>query len=187
MIILEGPDSSGKTTLAHALSETLGIPVHHFGGPPESAAELRERIDFMFDNKDFLIYDRIPLISEQVFSILRRQNYMNVLTNSNADHVRLQELKPILIYCRPSDELLMACNHQVSEHDTEDHIKAVEAHKKALLERYDHVMGSDLMPRYWKYDYTKMNVGGLITRVESTIKERNHYPQFHLGKRDNDQ
>jgi len=35
MIIIEGPDSSGKTTLCERLSKDLGgITINHFGGPP---------------------------------------------------------------------------------------------------------------------------------------------------------
>jgi len=181
MIILEGPDSSGKTTLAHALSEVLGIPIHHFGGPPEDPAELSKRIEFMFDNSDHLIFDRVPLISEQVFSILRNWNGMNILTRSNAYYVRLQKINPIIVYCRPPADSLIHCNHEIKGHDTEEHIKAVEANRGVLLERYDYVMNSDLLPRYWKYDYTKNNLSELIELVKTTIKERNHY----LGERNN--
>jgi hypothetical protein len=35
MIIIEGSDSTGKTTLAHELSEKVGKPYRHQGRPPE--------------------------------------------------------------------------------------------------------------------------------------------------------
>lgn len=178
MIILEGPDSSGKTTLAHALSEIFNLPVHHFGGPPEDPAELRDRIEFMFDEHSDRIFDRIPLISEQVFSILRNWNGMNVLTKANAYYVRLLEIRPILIYCRPPEDKLVHCYHEIKEYDSEDHIKAVEANKKALMERYDFVMDSDLLPDYIVYDYTKDTFSELVKIIKSMAKERELYKLY---------
>ena len=61
MLIFEGPDNSGKSTIASYISYELNIPLHHFGKLPSNIDEFKNRVEFMFDNKDNYIFDRIPL------------------------------------------------------------------------------------------------------------------------------
>src|SRR4051812_3455357 len=66
-IVLEGPDNAGKSTLAAFLSERLGIPVKHSGGPSKHPGEVNERARaFGADDSD-LIYDRHPCVSQNLY------------------------------------------------------------------------------------------------------------------------
>ena len=70
MIVVEGPDGSGKTTLIkRVLALYPAIEYVRFGGPPEDDAEGQRRLDWMlsFDPDKPTILDRCPAISERVY------------------------------------------------------------------------------------------------------------------------
>src|SRR5690606_261228 len=88
LIIVEGMDGSGKTTLAQQLSCWMGdVPIKRFvtsGGPTnydllvrKTKAALTDLHDQVIQNqRPVVIYDRFPLISEAVYgSILRGKNH----------------------------------------------------------------------------------------------------------------
>lgn len=179
MIIFEGPDNSGKSTIASYIAHELGIPLHHFGKPPKNEIELKNRIDFMFENKDFLIFDRVPLISEQIYSILREKNLMSVIDEANAYYVRLREINPIIIYCRPAVEVMVETLHEAKTYDSKDHMLAVENKFLDLIDRYDQVMESEYLPKPWYFDYTKQEHDIFLAQLEDEVIKRNLYKPFY--------
>jgi len=105
MVIVEGPDGSGKTTLTGQLSEDLGLPVLRHEtlssteGPTDPAALVkwwRERI-----SKDTPgIYDRCFFISELMYQMVQRGRPLTVLGPQMADGIHdLWVADPILIFC----------------------------------------------------------------------------------------
>lgn len=109
MIIIEGPDGGGKTTLVKQLSHTLGIPVAPkvVDSDTRAMVDLRQWTDQNLD-KGFhrTIYDRHRLISEPIYS--------SVLSDRQLDE-RFWEpqwfqaamtklivmIQPIVVYCMP--------------------------------------------------------------------------------------
>lgn len=79
MIILEGPDGAGKTTLRGRLSEDLNIPVApkfvKSSGAGSGTSDLFDAgyddVVTMLDNQP-MIYDRHPLISEYIYGPIIR-------------------------------------------------------------------------------------------------------------------
>jgi thymidylate kinase len=56
LIVIEGPDKTGKTTLAKAIAEQLGYEYKHFSAPKGSPAD--EYIDFLLSLKRPTVCDR---------------------------------------------------------------------------------------------------------------------------------
>lgn len=180
MLIFEGPDNSGKSTIASYVSHELGIPLWHFGKPPSTVEQLRKRIHFMLDNKDFLIFDRIPLISEPVYSMLRNKNLMSSLTDSGEVYYKkLRDIKPIIVYCRPPLGTIIEAFHHGKEYDTKEHLASVEEKQIALINRYDEIMRDSRLPPHWNFDYTTQEHDSFLEKIEDEIINRKHYSNFY--------
>ena len=76
VIIVEGLDGTGKTTLCNQLGEDLGCEIIHEGYPGESFGirlyRLRRLIENIKSNK-LIIYDRCTCIDDFVYSMLNEQ------------------------------------------------------------------------------------------------------------------
>ena len=104
MIICEGTDNGGKTTLAKKLSLEFDLKIIKSSGPPESKESLIERVKYSLEQSrkgiNFL-YDRYPLISEWIYGPVLRNK--NLLDNEEGNQLWKEfiEIKPLIIYCRP--------------------------------------------------------------------------------------
>jgi len=70
MIILEGPDNSGKTTLANKISARYNHPVYHAGGPPANKDEAYKRLSDTLNTSliaEFSLHDRHILFGETIY------------------------------------------------------------------------------------------------------------------------
>lgn len=136
MIILEGPDNSGKTTLGQRLETALGVTLIHSTRPPAdaSSSDLIEHAVLQVEPRR-VIMDRNYLISELVYgTILRggpalgRERHLKLMN----DMLELGHI--LIIYCRPSaDTILDNGNRQQM-------IGVIEAHGK-IISNYDRLMG----------------------------------------------
>lgn len=106
MIIIEGVDNSGKTTLAKKLSSYFDAPLVHSPGPkptPEAMVYWAERT-FSIPGKMF--YDRHPCISEVVYGLtLRHKNAFDTESGKRVTKL-FYEAKPLIIYCHPPIEII---------------------------------------------------------------------------------
>jgi energy-coupling factor transporter ATP-binding protein EcfA2 len=72
IVILEGPDGSGKTTLAKTLQERYGLLYRHEGPPPEDVAPLTYYCDILEEHRhDNIVFDRFAL-GERVYGPILR-------------------------------------------------------------------------------------------------------------------
>lgn len=101
MIILEGPDNSGKSTLGQKLARLLCVNVEHSVRPDKSLTPeqcLEYSADQLRDRP--VILDRVFALSEFVYSTVLRSGPQTGL--KTPDLMRQLTEKPvILIYCRP--------------------------------------------------------------------------------------
>jgi len=130
-IVLEGPDNSGKSTLAKFIAEQLMLPIVHSGGPEKYPGELISRVHNRLSIVQPTIHDRHPCISQGI--------YLNALcldgTHVPDDMVKaFYESKPLIIYCRNAGTL---DGHVMSEHATSDYHKRVEQGFNVLCDLYD--------------------------------------------------
>jgi cellulose biosynthesis protein BcsQ len=100
LIIIEGMDNTGKSTLAKQLAEDLQIDLRHSKGKDIDMSD--NLLDIYWDSKKgHLITDRINLISEVVYGpILRNQNKLE--KTKKIWWEIYDSLEIVIIYCRPS-------------------------------------------------------------------------------------
>ena len=142
MIIIEGPDNSGKSTLCNQLSKHFQIEVIHSGGPGKDFEEIIHRTDsFISAHKQICIRDRFPAISDKVYaSILRDgqtvftdpvyKKYMEILIG----------MHPVIILCWPEYGTMMNLKtHQRGLFDDDELWEGVKANQEKIIEMYDNL------------------------------------------------
>ncbi len=166
MIILEGADRSGKTTLGKKLSEKLGLRYVHPGGRPKTENErlynLSEQFLCAHIRHNPMIYDRVTCISDPIY----RKDLMNPLAKVFRDAM-MNIPYTFLIYCRPPDaELAKILDTKVTEHDTEEHLLSVKENWKSIVDDYDSTL---LDLSHAVYDFTTDQIEPLIKLIKERI------------------
>ncbi len=164
MIVLEGPDLSGKSTIMNLFREATGLPSHHFGPPPKTKDEILNRIECPPPN---VVFDRHPCISEQVYSILRLEGQ---LLSSNELTERFLEMNPLVVFCDPGIDYLLSKMHflKAKAHKSTDHVGKVEQNYRHIYARYQglmHNIGQHIMVK--RIDFRTIK----IAEVKQIIKE----------------
>lgn len=117
MIIVEGPDGAGKTSLIERLSADLGIPKHEkaipWSGPPEPGSsslwQWAHHDVTTWPSQPMAIYDRHPLISEYIYGPVIRGKSAPGFNQPSAHGLRRQmEQRCLLIICLPPHEVYVA-------------------------------------------------------------------------------
>lgn len=130
LIILEGPDGGGKTTLAEFLSEHLGLKHIRSEGPQKYPGEIDHRIKRYLDmDTNRLIFDRHPCVSQLAYRMVHDQDVPDAALIN-----RFYEQDPLFIYCRP---LPNAIHTASGAWDTAEYLAAVDANYSKLMEWYD--------------------------------------------------
>lgn len=130
-IVLEGPDNAGKTTLAAYLSEALGIPVVHSGGPSKYPGEVNERSRTFNASDADRIYDRHPCVSQNIYQDALATGGERVSGDLIGE---FYEQRPFIIYCRSRGTL---DGHEMSEHSDDSYFRQVASHYFGLCQLYD--------------------------------------------------
>lgn len=134
-IIIEGPDGSGKTFTADAVSSAVNLQKYPTQGPPKSPSEIVKRIMHTMCLDDH-VFDRFPLISEMVYGpILRNDDTFSYMWLD-----RLIPDKYIVVYCRPSIETILENSLKTKPHKSADHISSVINKWKLIIDEYDWIM-----------------------------------------------
>ena len=152
MLIIEGPDGSGKTTLAHQLSELLNWPIN----PRVVATDTTPMVNLKAWTEDNIgrglhrtIYDRHRLISEPIYGSLRRATepasgfdqlswYSHLLKE-------FWKLHPIVICCLPPLEIA----RERAMRDESNHIFATQY--DMVYRMYYYWLGQNFERVFW-YD-----------------------------------
>lgn len=141
IVVLEGPDNAGKSTLAKKLSLDTGMEVCHPGGPPKDISLALARCmeqSFSFaiaDHIDF-IYDRITCISDRIYR-------GNSQYHEAFDHIRnsMFEFNVIVIFCFPSEARLRNFeDHVTKEHETDEVVQHAKRNVDRIISEYANVM-----------------------------------------------
>ena len=129
MIVLEGADSSGKSTLSKLLAEMTGWPLYMSDGRVKSQDDLDERTRRYDMQGSRAIYDRHAFISGRIYhSVFGDQPFRFPLLGSN--YIR----KNLIIYCRsPHGQLL----EQNGVHDTPEHVAKLNRGHHLIVAAYE--------------------------------------------------
>lgn len=144
MIIVEGPDGAGKTTLINQLCERFGLEVapRVVTKDAEAMVDLKDWVEQnIAEGFQYKIFDRHRLISEFIYGPLLRKEQQPGFTDLIWSHVQLRRLyndvQPFIIYCLPPlDEV----KHNL-EGDAEN--KVVADHVEAMYTAYVHRINLD--------------------------------------------
>lgn len=129
-IVLEGPDASGKSTLALHLSNMLRWPIVQSEGPEKYPGEINERIE-RYSHPFNVIFDRHPVVSQAIYSRFNGGTlpYVNMTQ-------RFYDSQPLIIFCH-RDAGIFPSSHIQKEHDTEDHMIAIKKHDGDIVRAYE--------------------------------------------------
>jgi hypothetical protein len=150
VVILEGPDGGGKTTLAKKLVER-GFDYKHEGPPTKKNVidYYKIKINDALNTKGDTVFDRLWL-GERVYGpICRDEDKVGVMGHRLFD--RLLASKPILMYyCCPSLETARK-NYQIKLNEPSDYLKST-VKWNIVYERYLEVIGFDSFIRHYNYE-----------------------------------
>ena len=96
MIVIEGIDSTGKSTLAVEFASIHGLNIQESEGPAKSFEEIHHRID-RYSNMVDTIFVRHPCVSQPIYSVIH-PTPVDIRTEVLE---AFYELKPFFIYCDP--------------------------------------------------------------------------------------
>lgn len=178
MIIVEGPDGAGKSTLVGQLAEEFNLPVHERAshgrdGPVSNLFEWAQNDVVSMPYQPLSIYDRHPLISEYVYGPICRATLPPGFATPNAQLLlRMMAPRVLVVMCKAPQERLRA-----SVSDDRD-MPGVTEHIERIASAYDGLRV------FWpgqciSYDYTKPEkYSSLISLcriyVAARQSERNH-------------
>lgn len=160
MIVIEGMDNSGKSTLGEALASYLDMIVQESEGPPLSDEEINERVD-KYEAMTGRIFVRHPVISSAIYGKFRPEG--NPITPGRT--MIFYESNPLLIYCDAGERGFEG--HVVKDHDTARHQQLLSDYQRDLLEEY----------RLWAAQHAHFvyRIGDDMNELISTIHYRLAY------------
>ena len=130
MIVIEGPDNSGKSTLAQFIAE--GELIQGSEGPPKWRGEISERIDKYNSFPETTIFDRHPAISNPIYDEARPEYRRDPIpTTILANFYQQQNL---FIYCDPTDRGMVG--HEIKIVDSQEHLKDITDHRDIIVNLY---------------------------------------------------
>lgn len=157
MIIVEGFDCAGKSTLAIKIGLAINAPVLHPGGPTRDETDVVAcLLRSLSRMKQRCVQDRVTHISESVYSMLPRPKHAVLALNAMREVAHAE----LIVYCRPPTEVLLEAlrEHSCKEHETQTHVDRVLEEAPTLIRLYDTVMHLAAMYagcRVIRYDRTK--------------------------------
>jgi hypothetical protein len=157
MIIVEGPDGAGKSTLVKWLNEQIEDSfVTRWNIPPKTKRQLDRNLEvswLLIKCGKSIIQDRSPWITEPIYNALK--NGTNRKCTWLPYQMQLNSLQPIIIYCRPPYEVIR--EHAAtgsSPLDTPKYLKWIGTNIDKLIALYD----SFFAPmESFVYDWTKLD------------------------------
>jgi thymidylate kinase len=135
LIVLEGPDGSGKSTLGKRLE--LDFDGIYKPSPLLNTQDLFDEItedqEYYSHNTKLYIMDRVTWISELIYSkILNRPCRLNLMKFKH-----YLELPQIVIYCRPTGISKKDISTEYKQHKSNEHLEAVKRKHTNIINAYE--------------------------------------------------
>jgi predicted HAD superfamily Cof-like phosphohydrolase len=162
IIIIEGCDFAGKSTLINKLSKDLSLLAIKAIRP-----RTMDDVDNWLDKVTYLtadepiICDRTPLISEPIYGDIIRGNPVIDAFSAERD---LSMLYPIVVFCNPPWDHVKTCDNE--------QMSGVHENLMALHGRYQehvHALSTMCVIDMIEYDFTKDSYENLLTELNNKI------------------
>lgn len=170
LIVVEGMDNSGKTTLIKTLMKETGLKGVFRKNRAYDLKGGMSMIKRSFFSSELKIHDRHIIISEMVYGpILRGKSLFGDQSWDLLSY--LLKTYPIIIYCRPP-------TRKILDFGTREQMEGVITQANHLISRYDWVFDivrkSFTLPEYnfFEYDYTDKDADKKLKKIIDNI---NHY------------
>jgi len=161
LILVEGPDKAGKTTLAKRLSYLLGWHYLHTGPAPDLNKAFEHNLNALLVYRDKVVIDRLHLSTRVYGPIFHNQNLLSTYDIEVLEGL-LRSKKAMVVYCRPPSDIMDA---QLEEVDDPYESLAL---ANVVRESYDSLMRK--RDDVYHYDYTTANaLGRLLKWIEGSI------------------
>lgn len=149
LLILEGPDGSGKTSLANKLSKQTGYNILHFSKP-----ETEEEKDRMYEMyEELIVCNRYAILdrswySEMVYgAVMRDSSYISFDEMYQLEQI-LADIGALIIYCTgPREVLWRRCTKR-----GEDYITSMNKFNQ-IYDKYEELMSLDHIVPVVKYAF----------------------------------
>lgn len=166
MIIIEGCDNSGKTTLIQRLAEELKLlSITNRRRPQQREDVFNYTANMVMLSLHFsTIFDRWQAISEPIYGPICRG--IGYLEPGDTDylHAVAQVANPLIIYCRPQDSTILNFGER-------DQMEGVIENGRKLIEAYDHEM--EHVARWFpvvRYDFERDTYDSIRDQALSHLK-----------------
>lgn len=164
MIVIEGMDGAGKTSIASILGGWLGWPVVHAGGPPKDELHVRRWMDTCLERtQQKVIQDRVTQVSEVVYGTIANRRHLAGIALSGLP--AMMASGALFVCCRPPTATILENlrRHSAKAWDTPEHISMVNAQAMRLIDLYDTLFATlRTGNRAIEFDYTSDPAGDAL-------------------------
>lgn len=148
MIILEGPDNSGKSHLASNIAEEYNLELRKSPGPDFSW----KWVEKQYAENKLVVYDRFPLISDHIYGpILRNKDIILGTIRGIFWLNTIKEKKHLIIYSRPPKNIIKNFEDREDMEGVHENIDKIISSYDSWISILNNVKSFNIM----KYDYTK--------------------------------
>jgi len=132
-IIVEGPDNSGKSTLAKFIAGQNQL-IQESEGPPKWRGEIVERIDKYSSFPDDTIFVRHPAVSNPIYDETRPDHLKDPIPL----HVLAEFYgqNNLFIYCDPLNRGMSGHEVKGPAVETEEHVHRIALHRDVIITLY---------------------------------------------------